>query len=477
MKNNIYICFPSFGKDPRDFNNQWIRKLSELLKILLNRLLTNTCDVVLCEDFKADKNKSIYSLFDEDDKLPLLVLPVSPEIIASNEFTKNLKKINEKYKENTEFFISRVYKVLMSPVSQKDQPDLLKKLRDYNIFDEEFSKENNVSDTYIFPFAPHEPAWLRLVDLAYDISDSLLTRGAEESESGSTAKKSAVFLAETTQDQENNRDNIKRELMHAGYHILPSNPLSSSPDLAKTVIIESLKQSELAIHIVGNKYGELMTDSDISLIEFQLDTVLLANKNQYVDEIIWLPPDLKPESDLQRQFIEKLRKTVLSGESSEVIQAPVEVLKTMVRKKLSGTVKRTKMDNKLLVQKERFIYIIHQLNDNGDIEKLISDIKKENIQFVDSDSLSSAENPVKQHRENLVACDGVLIHYSGDNTSWINSKLVDIVKAPGYGRKKPFRKKIILVRDEFKESIANIANADIVEMKNDFQQKIITLFR
>jgi len=81
MKNIIYICFPSFEKDSKDFNNQWIRKFSEYLKILLNRLMAAPSDVVLCENFKIDKKHSIYSLFDDKDKLPLLVFPVSPEII------------------------------------------------------------------------------------------------------------------------------------------------------------------------------------------------------------------------------------------------------------------------------------------------------------------------------------------------------------------------------------------------------------
>ncbi len=469
MKNTIYICFPFFEKDSKDFNNQWIKKFSEYLKILLNRLMAAPSDVVLCEDFKIDKKHSIYSLFDDKNKNPLLVLPVSPEIITNKGFSEILNRINEKNNENPEYLISRVYKVLMYPVSQNDQPDLLKKLPDYHLY--------NDTDTNNLPFAPHQPAWQRLIDLAYDISGSLLPKNAKTAISESTTKKSTVFLAETTQDQENVRDNIKRELIQSGYKVLPKNPLPSSPDLAKDIINKSIEQSELAIHIVGNEYGEIMTGSDVSLMEFQLDTVLKNDTVSGLDEIIWLPPDLKPESDFHNQYIDRLRKTALSGKSSEVIQAPIEVLKTMVRKRLSGTSKHTKTESESVIAKEKFIYLIHERDYIQDVKKITSDFQEGNIQIVDSNRLGSVENPVKWHRENLVACDGVLIYYPGDNAPWINSKLVDIVKAPGYGRTKPFREKIILVSDKFKDSLNNIANVDIVEMKNDFQQSIINTFR
>lgn len=469
MKNTIYICFPSFEKDSKDFNNQWIRKFSEYLKILLNRLMAAPSDVVLCEDFKIDKKQSIYSLFDDKDKFPLLVFPVSPEIITNKAFSEILNRINEKSKKDPEYLISRVYKVLMYPVSQIDQPDFLKKLRDYHLYDD--------TDTNNLPFAPHQPAWQRLIDLAYDISGSLLPKDAEAAISESTTKKPTVFLAETTQDQENIRDSIKRELLQSGYKVLPINPLPASPDLAKDIINKSIEQSELAIHIVGNEYGELMTGSDVSLIEFQIDTVLKNETVSGLAEIIWLPPDLKPESDSFNQYIDRLRKTALSSEFSEMIQAPVEVLKTIVRKKLSGTSQHTKTEGESVITKGKFIYLIHEFDYIQDVKKITSDFQEGNMQIVDSDRLGSVDNPVKWHRENLVACDGVLIYYPGDNVPWINSKLVDIVKAPGYGRTKPFKEKIILVSDKFKDSINNIANVDIVEMKNDFQQNIINIFR
>ena len=47
--------------------------------------------------------------------------------------------------------------------------------------------------------------------------------------------------------------------------------------------------------------------------------------------------------------------------------------------------------------------------------------------------------PLTRHINNLLVADAVLI-YKGDSTmDWLNSKIRDLVKAPGYGKSKPFR--------------------------------------
>jgi hypothetical protein len=41
------------------------------------------------------------------------------------------------------------------------------------------------------------------------------------------------------------------------------------------------------------------------------------------------------------------------------------------------------------------------------------------------------------HEENLRLCDGVLIFYGAANELWLQRKLRELQKAPGYGRTKP----------------------------------------
>jgi hypothetical protein len=47
--------------------------------------------------------------------------------------------------------------------------------------------------------------------------------------------------------------------------------------------------------------------------------------------------------------------------------------------------------------------------------------------------------PITKHINNLLSADAVLI-YKGESTmDWLNSKIRDLVKAPGFGKSKPFR--------------------------------------
>ena len=47
------------------------------------------------------------------------------------------------------------------------------------------------------------------------------------------------------------------------------------------------------------------------------------------------------------------------------------------------------------------------------------------------------------HKENLVVCDGVLIFFGEATEPWLRTKLLDLHKAPGYGRDRPLTAKAI----------------------------------
>jgi len=72
--------------------------------------------------------------------------------------------------------------------------------------------------------------------------------------------------------------------------------------------------------------------------------------------------------------------------------------------------------------------------------------------------VTSAENLVQLHRHYLANCSGVLIHYSGDNVPWISSKLKDLLKAPGFGRKHPIKAMAVMVQngDKFAPPISGL---------------------
>ena len=54
------------------------------------------------------------------------------------------------------------------------------------------------------------------------------------------------------------------------------------------------------------------------------------------------------------------------------------------------------------------------------------------------------EADIKQaHVEKMIHCDAVLIYYGNADRSWVDMKLMNLMKAPGYGRETPFTAKTV----------------------------------
>jgi hypothetical protein len=475
--NDLYICYPSIKKDPEKQFDHWLEKFSNYLDILLNRLLPDSPNIILCEDFTVKGKDNINSIVEKQVNIPFILFLVSPEFIARSDYMENLKLILTQIKNKTESLSSKVFKVLIAPTLQKSQPEFLHELVDYDLYDKELLSVTDELDQKGFRLEPNTPVWFKLVDLAYDVLDSVKSMRTEVSASVISEPGKRVFLAETTGDQEMNRDSLKRELMQFGYRILPASPISVSPKQAEKVITESVKYSELAIHIVGNDYGELMENSDTSMVEFQIDQVSKTISSNGFKQIIWFPPDLKPISEQQQLFIEKLKRLELLGKSVEIVQTPVEILKTLIKKKLTFEFEDEEKTAKTKLLDKPFVYLIHEKKDVNEIKTILSWFEKSDIQLVTSEAIVIEKNPVTLHRNYLVHCQGVMIYYSGDNWPWINSKLMDLLKSPGYGREKPLKAKALVVKGEYDNLAFKAKDIDIIEIKNGSPSESFNFFR
>ena len=70
---------------------------------------------------------------------------------------------------------------------------------------------------------------------------------------------------------------------------------------------------------------------------------------------------------------------------------------------------------------------------------------------------------LEMHKYNLLSSDAVLILYEKTNDRWINTKLKDLLKIPGYGRNKPFLAKGI------------ITNVDLPKLDEIFYKDLLIL--
>jgi hypothetical protein len=69
----------------------------------------------------------------------------------------------------------------------------------------------------------------------------------------------------------------------------------------------------------------------------------------------------------------------------------------------------------------------------------------------------------KQHIDNLRNFDGAVIYKGKVNDQWVRMKVLDLLKAPGFGRNKPIRGKAIVSE----ASLDNYKNQNVTLISGD----------
>ncbi|GEM_PF-4502640 len=453
-KNEISILIPRpLDQLPENLQN-WIYSFAGYLGILLDRILPDQIRISIEEELsKVDDEK-------------MVVVLLTPDFTAESDVIKAVQKIavrDTKRMAELGGRILRIFKVCLLPVASELQPEFMRNYTDYQICETGVKPEEVSFDTGI-----KSPIWSVLVDLAYDISHSVteltnLKKGKPKDDIGPT-----IFLAETHPEQKANRDALKREMIQFGYNVIPDLHLSGDAAEIEKSVNDLLKETSLAIHIVGNKYGDPLAGSKYSLVELQLQLSSAfggsSKSKEEFQRIIWFPPDLNP-SDIQQQlFIEKLVRQEETLRVAEIVQTPLELLKSIVRRRILKKERESEREGKITLPDKPFVYLIHEIKHEKEIEPVISWFRDREIAMIWTGMAVSTENIVSLHHQYLANCAGVLIHYPGNNLPWISSKMKDLLKAPGFGRPEPIKAMAVIVHDGSKFE-STISNLDIIPLK------------
>lgn len=442
FEHDIFISYaPATGADNKT-TTDWTLKFCEYLSLLMHRLGGRKPVIMLHDDLRVRRNLLGEGWQEALRKTSVFIIVLSPEYAQSAEYLRELEEICDTvYSSGTAVSgIHRVFKVMTLPVSLSDQPECLRAELNYNFF--EFNRFNKKPVTFELDSktGSDDKFWSRLVDLAYDISEVLLQLKGTPGGNGVSPASSlpSVFLAETSFDQQENHDMLKRELRHLGYNVLPMMQLPEDAEKGKNLIHDSLKRSFAAIHLLGAWYGEFLKNSKYSLIDFQIKTVKdylsLKDAPTKPHQFIWMPNDLKPTDQRQSLYLKRLKRDE-SQYLTEIIETPFEVFKTILNARLNDIVQPKP---KPAAEKNR-LYMIYDASSSEKLSPYVHQIRKRGFDVVESVLSNGESHPVSAHITRLLTADAVMIYKGDSNMEWLNSKIRDLVKAPGYGKSKPFR--------------------------------------
>ncbi len=280
--------------------------------------------------------------------------------------------------------------------------------------------------------------WLKILDFSRELSKKI-----GDSESLKKDYKGNVYVAITTADQRPSRELIARELEHLGYRVLPARKLPGDLVAFSDAVYEALNSCFLSIHIMGNHYEPLSKNLEVSAIELQNDVFneVEAERSGGIFRLVWLPPDLRIRSEKQKKYIESFKRNIDLLRNTEIIQTPLENFKTLIGERAKRLLQPQKSDATPEKSKEEKVYFISNNRESSTYEALRKDIKKENLQILEPST--EKKNSIQEHYRMLVEADAVVIHYGKPNQQWLQSKLSDVLKAPGFGKKNQFKFKAL----------------------------------
>jgi hypothetical protein len=417
----------------------WVARLHRLLEIRVGQLVGEKPKIwrdpkLQGNDYFAD------TLLERLPRVAALVSVLSPRYVHSEWCTRELKAFCSASEKSGGIRVadkSRIFKVVKTPVPREQYPDEIQPLLGYEFYvvDPQTGRPREL-------FQAHGPdveqAFLaKLDDLAYDIAKLLeLVRnggGAVHPQ----ASKGTVYLAETSFDLRDERETIKRDLIHNGFEVLPDQPLPLFAADFEPLVRSQLARCTLSLHLIGHTYGVVPDGASRSLVALQQELAAERSAAGGLARLIWMAPDLQVEDERQREFVEYLQTSPAVHAQAELLQIPLEDLKTTIHRKLVPPPSPTTKTMRIYVGDVPRLYLICDQQDLEATRPVEDFIFNEGLEVVlplfDQDEAQARVD----HEESLSTCDAVLLFYGEAGEPWLRRKLRELQKSAALSREKP----------------------------------------
>jgi hypothetical protein len=419
----------------------WVNNFKRFLELMLYQVLGEKPKVVLKSEFDSVTAASL-------EGVGVLVPILSHDFITSGQCLDIVESFVKKVGDGST--PSRMFKVLKAPLTLQEQPGRLRDLIAYEMY--QLDVESGLMKEYVDFFSPEaeKQYWMKMVDLAYDIHESLmlLKDGASKAEVKSIYKRKTIYLAETSHDLSIQRNIIKRELQRYGYIVLPKHTLPQTVAAVEAVVAKDLEDCSYSIHLIGNSYGEIPEGGEKSVVDIQneyaaKESSTKRGRKEDFTRLIWISANMRNISDKQKSFIEALKRDTEAQEGTEILQTPLEDFKNIMREELVEAHDR-KGGNDV---RGKSIYLLHDRVDQNEVRPYKELIEKSGFQVISPAFTGELLDVRNDHINNLRNLDGAVIFKGKVNDQWVRMKVLDLLKAPGFGRNKPIQGKALLTMD------------------------------
>jgi len=447
----------------------WVDNFNRFLGLMLHQVIGSKPEIIM-------RSGGEDSPEGEMESVDAMVCIISTSFIGNGKCLDALEDFFQRTRAG-ESEIQRIFKIMKSALRIQDQPVRLRELMGYDMFhyDEE-NEETKEFQTYFGDDSERE-FWMKMVDIVYDLHEThLASQGLDDSSMVRPIQdRKTVYLAETGHDMTIQRNIIKRELQRYGFRVLPSRALPPSTQEIDEQVRKALDESSLAIHLIGTAYGDIPDGSQQSVVDIQNQLAAewsrtKREKSKLKNEtyrFIWIAPNLRAASEKQLAFIENVKRDIAALEGAEILQTPLEDFKNIIREELFSGGKRTSgiyQDIEDSGGDGQNVYLIHDKVDQESVASLKKEIEQMGYTVLEPTFQGELLDMREGHIQNLRRFDFALVYQGLVNDQWVRMKLLDLMKAPGFGRTKPILNKGVIIGKHSKGKFENVNDDKQVEI-------------
>jgi hypothetical protein len=337
----------------------------------------------------------------------------------------------------------RVFKVVKTHIERDRHPPEFQSQLGYEFYEIDKPTQRPVAFGQELGRSRDQRYWSKLDDLAWDVKQLLSIinpRSKEMPETVNVFQRSegTIYLAQTTRDLSVERDQIKRELLNRGYDILPDKELPFISPNYEEAVREAVSRAKLSIHLIGGSYGLIPEGAKgSSIVRLQNEIAAARCPDPQFSRLLWMPLGLAPQEEMQAQFIEHLRTDEHTQRGAELLQTPLEELKSVIQTRLTSNGHKAETPSAEGTPPK--IYLIFDKRDLEGIvplnDYLCGEKRYEVLLPLLDDEGDDGTQAFDIHKDNLVQCDAVLIYYGQANQAWFEYKWRDLKKVAGLDRK------------------------------------------
>ncbi|HEX4963264.1 MAG TPA: hypothetical protein VF173_20710 [Thermoanaerobaculia bacterium] len=423
----------------------WVSTLHRLLEIRVAQLLGETPRIWRDPKLQGNDYFADTLLIEQLPKVAALLTVLSPRYIQSEWCTRELEAFCRASELSGGVRIAdkaRIFKVVKTPIPRERHPEPLQSLLGYEFYvtDPQTGRPRELS--HFFGSEAERQFLTRLDDLAWDICQllQLLRADGGAAQAQPAAPKATVYLAETSFDLREEREAIRRDLLRNGYEVLPDRPLPLVATELEAFVRDQLARCALSIHLVGRGYGVVPDGAARSIVAVQHDT---ATAQSGLPHLLWLSPGSEADDERQRSFLEHLRTAPAVHDEAELLEIPLEDLKSRIHLKLAPPEPRKEKaaapaaPATSAMNGVARIYLICDRDDLGAARPVESFLFDQGFEVLPTLFDEDEAQARLDHEESLCTCDAVLLFQSQASEMWLRRKLREIQKSAGLGRRQP----------------------------------------